>query len=502
MYRLFIADDEKSVITGLQRNIKWEQLGIRICGTALSGSEAFSQIQKLNPDFALLDIRMPEMTGLEIIERLKGKVDTLFLVFSGYDEFDYVKEAMDLDVVGYLLKPSRLTDIEKAFVKAIERRHNLSLIDRYYDLSHNQQDQMEVDPDFSDFMQLFPGLRLYAAFFCIRVSFPRRDFLSAYFTTRKALLAIRSDFYQIFPFQMNGGIGLIVAFLSADALGERQKEAISAIESALNEQELQVYFGIGSTAFLPSEISGSMKKATVMMTYSMFSEESGNWTRLSGQNDEAVSEKIREFTGKIIDVQNDLDLKEEISNLLHALMNGNLSVEQIKWICADMIHDIHHRILNEHNIELNKVILQDDFAQNFFSCTKMEALQEQLYGVLLSIREYIDVYQQGRKSVIINQMKQYIQSNLDKRLSLEDLEAEFYLNTSYISYIFKKETGTNLFTYITDLRIAKAQNLLRNTNMKIADIALQSGYHDQRYFCQVFKQKCGVTASEYRELRP
>ena len=53
MYRLFIADDEKSVITGLQRNIKWEQLGIRICGTALSGSEAFSQIQKLNPDFAL-----------------------------------------------------------------------------------------------------------------------------------------------------------------------------------------------------------------------------------------------------------------------------------------------------------------------------------------------------------------------------------------------------------------------------------------------------------------
>ena len=87
----------------MQRNIKWEQLGIRICGTALSGSEAFSQIQKLNPDFALLDIRMPEMTGLEIIERLKGKVDTLFLVFSGYDEFDYVKEAMDLDVVGYLL---------------------------------------------------------------------------------------------------------------------------------------------------------------------------------------------------------------------------------------------------------------------------------------------------------------------------------------------------------------------------------------------------------------
>ena len=55
---MFIADDEKSVITGLQRNIKWEQLGIRICGTALSGSEAFSQIQKLNPDFALLDIRM------------------------------------------------------------------------------------------------------------------------------------------------------------------------------------------------------------------------------------------------------------------------------------------------------------------------------------------------------------------------------------------------------------------------------------------------------------
>ena len=156
---------------------------------------ACESIERLKPDFALVDVRMPGMTGLELIERLQGQLETLFLVFSGYDEFDYVKKAMDLDVVIYILKPSAIKEIEHAFIKAIERKNNLRLLDRYYnDSSH--EDFCGSWESLLNSQQLFPALEHYQAYMSVRIGFGRPNLFSNYVELLNMFGTMRSPQYS------------------------------------------------------------------------------------------------------------------------------------------------------------------------------------------------------------------------------------------------------------------------------------------------------------------
>ncbi len=280
-----------------------------------------------------------------------------------------------------------------------------------------------------------------------------------------------------------------------------RREAENKICTAIRNKTEQIYYGMGNIVFLPEQIEKSLARASIIMDYCMFAEiepqEIARESSIAGNK--SIMDLTTEFVDVVTDTHSKIDLKTEVDHLLNDLMNGELSIEQIKWICADMIYNIHYKILNEYNIQIESIIMQNNISKSLLSVNKLDDFRKFLNQTLESIREYIGVYHQDGSSSVINRIKQYIQSNINKQFTLEEISDKFYLNPAYVSYIFKKETGINLFSYIAEQRIFKAKHLLRNTNMKIADIALEIGYRDQRYFCQVFKQKCGITASEYRE---
>lgn len=144
MYTLFIADDEQEQVEGIKKIIDWKSHNISICGEANTGTAAFEDIKSLKPDIVLLDIRMPHMNGLEMLEKLKPlNYHTKFIILSGYDDFTYAQKALRYKAVDYLLKPSRPSDILEAALKAIDA---IETERRSYFISDKKADQESVCP--------------------------------------------------------------------------------------------------------------------------------------------------------------------------------------------------------------------------------------------------------------------------------------------------------------------------------------------------------------------
>ena len=118
MYSAFLADDEFVVIKGRLRAIDWEGLQVEVLGYAEDGYEALEKISRLQPDIVLIDIRMNKKNGLEVMRRVTQEYDCAFIIFSGYAEFDYAKEALQMNAVDYLIKPVDVPEIEKSIKKA------------------------------------------------------------------------------------------------------------------------------------------------------------------------------------------------------------------------------------------------------------------------------------------------------------------------------------------------------------------------------------------------
>ena len=118
MYKIFLADDEFKVITGLLRSIRWEDLNSEVIGYSQDGEDALEKILRLRPDVVMIDIQMPKKNGLEVMERVLEIYHCAFIIFSGYTEFEYAKKALQLQAVDYLIKPVNISEIECSIQKA------------------------------------------------------------------------------------------------------------------------------------------------------------------------------------------------------------------------------------------------------------------------------------------------------------------------------------------------------------------------------------------------
>ncbi|MDO5407874.1 MAG: response regulator [Eubacteriales bacterium] len=153
MYRLIIADDEENIRLGIRDCICWENLGLEVAGTASNGKEALELIRQIKPDVAIMDVNMPDMTGLEVIDAVREEriSDTSFLILSGYDQFSYVQQALKLRVVDYLLKPCSPTEIQNVVSETLRRRANTRVLTNFFrEQSDSDMEFIQMEPNFLD----------------------------------------------------------------------------------------------------------------------------------------------------------------------------------------------------------------------------------------------------------------------------------------------------------------------------------------------------------------
>jgi len=264
MYTVYIADDEGKVISGLINRVHWDALDASVIGYAKDGSEAAERIAELNPDIVITDILMPGQTGLQLMDRLKETCDAVFIIFSAYSEFEYAREALQMDAVDYLIKPANISEIEATIKKAIEKFRSKKL-------SRFQNEEESLLQDIlNGNMQAAQDriFRQYESFFIIQLK------LNDSRNTDSIIACIRTWLVmdgKLFLIQSGARLTLLIAQRNALSAGNARKKVIGSLKTLQATCENNFYWGLGCIVDAPENLPTSLLAAEEMLEYCAFS---------------------------------------------------------------------------------------------------------------------------------------------------------------------------------------------------------------------------------------
>jgi two-component system response regulator YesN len=494
MLKALLFDDEYIVLEALSALVDWEGLGIELAGTAGDGIAALALFRAERPDIVLTDIRMPGMDGLTLIEQiLQEGPDTICIVFSGFNEFEYVKRAIQLGVADYVEKPITEEIIEKALRKALEQigsRNETKALKLAWE--NSRQELLE---------KATWELLQYG-----RSALPKwleGAGEEAHGIVGVTVLAASEDFPwpplpdTSFMSLRNGPEFLNVLFHTAEPTRELWDSLVDAADHA------EKPIGIGLTYTDPADAANSCREAQRALKSALFMQIKG-----------AV--RFDEL-GSLIKVPDGLHEREEA--LLVSLRAGSRSglLEQvdrfIQWLHAERLDpEIAEREM------LKLIYLALDVAQETGeSSGKPDALKEG-YMPHVEIREaatrggqsqwFRTQFEQiadwslkakgNAKHTAVEQAQRYIEHNVSRDVSLQEVADHVGLNATYLSVLFKEVVGETYIKYVTRYRMELAKVLLRK-GLKVQEASEKVGYLTHRHFAEVFKKYTGLTPGQYKD---
>jgi len=533
MIRAIIVDDEFWVCELISELIDWNSHGFEIIGQAYDGDNALKLIDEKYPDIVFTDIRMPGISGLELIETCSMRhPDIKFVIISGHSDFQYAQDALRKGALGYLLKPvesGELIDLlkqikEKIFISQKKfqeedllknqlNEKKLKFKEQYffnlfrYEIATisgmtTSQINRECDSSFQD------GL-----FQIIQFVVDNQQLLSAEFyndvyslLSKKCHTILSPLCYEMISLRQNASLIILMNFdtihqIEIEKLVRELYYTHKQTASYLANCEFTLGLGLIVTSF--SELAQSIQTAQ-----------------------EAIYSRIRLGTNKII----------ETSNREYPRVNmEEIFTNELKKLILDYLYsNTEYTSLNVTTTVFNKCI-HDDSVHPAFIINLAEAVIRYLYSVSISknlninsvmpfeetLRMLDSLYQTDQVlsffSLILDDIKKlctppikslsasetiknYLDDNYYKDISLCELSELVFLNSKYISELFKKEFGVTISDYLASRRIGEAKHLLLNSSMSITEISEKSGYNDPKYFAKLFKRIIGVSPTQFRKM--
>lgn len=507
-YKVLIVDDEESVRSSLRSCLDWEKTGFQIIGEASNGTEALRLVNELSVDLVITDILMPEMDGLDFTRLLKERHPSLPCIFiSGFDNFEYAQRAIELRILGFLLKPidpHKLKSLLQSSKKILQQnesqvlernRNQLNRIVAHHANSGHTQDTFTngnyylmlvssvADPCpvppvlwLESAVKELLGQQKISAQNVISFDIPRYpgiygilfhcDNLSVhkYHHFASALSQHIKTSTHNNPFHADCRIGVSYPFSSAKAVHPAFKQTIKNLKMS---------------PFLNSDIYPesvlARKNAPEFKDYLASASES---IRVLMQNRKFAD--VKRYIADLLCDENAVQFTPSSANSLIALISSQLSLLIALYEFTDLSNDVEH--------------LQSPIYLLHFSNIA------QWRDDMLRIIDRIELcFLQHNQDDLVIRVQKYLADNYVSDWDLSELAALFYINSSYLSHIFKKKTGKTISAYIEDLRIQNACILLRTTDISIGDIALAVGYSDPNYFAKRFRKKIRKSPVAYRK---
>lgn len=535
MMKVVIADDEVKVCQLICGLIDWTTLDMEIVGIAHNGIEALEMIETLRPDLMITDIRMPGYDGLEMIGRGKKiKEDIDFIIVSGYRHFEYAQSAIKYGVCDYLLKPIKkealLDTLRRMREKYRQRTQQLSAeeclkIRLQSDISKLRSNLMSnlllqrggntgIDIDKLNREYHFHFEPGYFQVILVKIDC---EYGILYEDSRKILEEKTKQILQGFlkakcsdlEISFQGSRAYCILNYRKDARDAVRRQLKAAMDELLVQnsvfEKVELSIGLGSAAENLNQLEDSLKTA--------------EW---------AVSQRLIEGTGKIIETAGipvsppagNVSLSEFNKNIETALERLDIgsvaaAVDSLKkqnlqnpQSTGQEIFQLATSACLNYLVMLKNHQFSDDreetLYEKFISRADLCSAVPQLFDCLLNfIRESMESAMQDKKQAEkkpIRLAKQYIQQNFSKQISLEDVSNVAGFNASYFSMLFKKQSGQNFMEYLSEVRMNKAKELFKETNLSVASICEQVGYSDIKHFTQGFKKFTGLKPNEFRKL--
>lgn len=533
MLKVFLVEDEFVIREGIKNNIEWESHGYEFCGEASDGELAFPMIQKLKPDIVITDIRMPFMDGLTLCRLIKKEMPWIeIIILSGYEEFEYAKEGINLGIAGYLLKPisgeELLKEIDK-LSKEIENKQKEQEIKEKYEKEMEENNFQEKkalfqylvtgDKTLEELLETAHRLEIdLSSIWYNIVLFKAQSEYHAYNEYSNSLMEIDQKIESlvgdnaakvlVFDRNLEGKAFLFKAD-SEEELSQFQVDFFEKIRKIIADYKNIRYFGgIGTPVNRIRELPISFEKASHAFAHrylvkdSLFFDIENIEQKTSLEKEEFDIGKINSKQidrGKIQDFLKIGDKKEVVyfvdeffKNLNADLIKANLFWQYIimdSYFCiVDFVEGLQMPRDEIETPDMNSSLFQNaEGAKNYVVKIMQQAL---------ILREKAS---KNRYDDVVREVIEYIEKNyMDENLSLNLLASHVNFSPNHLSTIFSQQTGQTLIKYLTDFRMNKAKELLRCTGKRSSVVSTEVGYKDPHYFSYLFKKTQGMTPTQYR----
>lgn len=535
MLKIFLVEDEIVMREGIKKSIDWEKEGFEFAGEASDGELAYPLIQKTRPDILITDIRMPFMDGLELSRLVKHEMpDIKIIVLSGYDEFEYAKEAISIGITDYLVKPiagaqlleavkkvGRIVKEEqeqKQFLKTFERdrlenrqlaRQKLfrKLIWGKESVSVLLEEGREAGLDLVANQYNIVLLQLFAG-----------GEVEGYSEEQNAAaqeIELATDGMQdvlMLELGLEGWAFIIKETGTEKKLAETMGEFIEKLQNIIvSHPGIEYFAGVGNSVGRLSEMPRCFESANRAFSYRYLKKR--NQVIYSGMVVEkpSVDEELKlsslnleKLDRRSVERFLKTGLKSETVHFIDEYFDslGEQNVQSLlfrQYVTMDM-YLVMTTMLEQLGYDSGEVVERcGDFQTMTSVFSTVEQTKSYLKDVFETAVELREAASQKKYRSLLEDARNYIERNYDnEEISLNRVAASVNLSPNHFSTIFSQETGQTFIEFLTGVRMEKAKELLRSTAMKTAEIAYAVGYKDPHYFSYLFKKTQECTPREFR----
>ncbi|MDR1639433.1 MAG: response regulator [Clostridiales bacterium] len=513
MLKAILVDDEPLVRKRLKSLVDWCAEGFVLEGEAEDGEEGLALALETKPDLILADIRMPAFSGLELIKMLKAPLpEACFIILSGYSEFSYAKQALQMGVISYLLKPVDADELAEALGLArnkLAASEGMKAMKQEADKARRDKWAQSVldganTPIIEEFAQSL-GIDLAKSRFGVLAAELNgldertdEDEISAVMErAEEAAIAAAGEN----GFVLRRGLwGWTVLHISCDP--SAFPEAARAIKSAIEKSSsLICTIGVSQAAEGISLAKGLKKEAESALEARFMLGEG----KIIGMDDfhmpqeswnEVFSLNSQELTQAM---ENNLpeEVAGEIGKLFDFLRAKQVSLAMAQSIVIERIVSA-SRLVSKLEGNARQALGGRDPWDELKQKKSLASMRQWMTGICLGVTEYIAKLRRSRASKVSAKVKELVHARYSEDVTLKSISREVYMNPVYLGQVFKSETGVTFNDYLTATRIGQASSLLADSDIPVNEIAEKVGYMSPGNFFKAFKKLRGCTPSDYR----
>lgn len=528
LLKVFIVDDEHLVRNLLKNCIDWEKIGYKVIGEASNAHEALDLADRLRPDVIFTDIYMPFMDGLEFSKIVFERYPlTKIIVLTGYEEFEYAKKSIKIGIADFLLKPINDDEIRKV---ALDMKTRIRAERSHRDEYNRMKKQLEEYRPYlkekllnSIIQNVFSSeeMKQQLDYFHIRinsdhiqaaaieVSFPDNSDKTG--EEERLLLNIqclelvskyfRDDECVNVFFDNNQNIIALNSEINIDFA-----DCLEALRNMIiNKLKCNICIGVGNAYDSPGRIKTSYREACDALNYKI----------IAGKNQVISYSNIGFSRIGSHTVQNDnidalafyikAGIKKKAFEFLESsfsdicLSGRNVSIETLRGMASGVVSVILNVII-ELEINILDIFPKGQPFEQVFKIDTLPEMRKYLLSLSESAMDTILSMQNRRVNQVIEDIKNYVHENISNpEMSLSHCAKKFFMNASYLSRIFKQETGYTFVEYLTRIRMEKAIKLLKETDLRAYQVAGAIGISDPHYFSICFKKWTGVSVNDFKK---